>query len=413
MRTLRALVGLLGPLVLSAACTSTTVRTVDMSAPNELSYEIAEDQLLDVGVALFDPNVPESFAERDKRGIVPEVRAAEANFMPYVMKEVLQSTGNWGAVRVIPRPTDAVDLTVHGRIEESTGERLRLHIKVTDATGRIWIDKPYEALSSKYAYEEASAGLIDAFHTLYREVANDMLEVYTSLDSRQRAAIRRTAELRFAADFSPEAFAGYVEQRGNRYLIVRLPAEDDPMLARARRIREREYLFIDTLDSHYANFHQQMADAYNSYRRSGYEDAIKQRELSAQALRRGLAGAASIVGGIAATAMSDQAVGKVAGQVAIAGGATLIIDSFNKRAEAQLRREALMELGHSLDAEITPHVIELENQQLRLTGTVDEQYEQWREILRRIYFSEVGLDGPMSIHEEAPTQTRSGSDESG
>ena len=67
--------------------------------------------------------------------IQPEIRLAEARYMPFVAKNLLQSTGNWGAVRVIPRATDAVDLTLDGRILESDGERLVIEARVTDATG--------------------------------------------------------------------------------------------------------------------------------------------------------------------------------------------------------------------------------------------------------------------------------------
>ncbi len=383
-----------------------------MTAPDEMSEVIDEAYLLDVGVALFDPNTPEDFDARDAQAIVPEVREAEANFMPYVLKNVLQSSGNWGAVRVIPRDTNAVDVIVHGRIEESNGERLRLHVNVVDATGRTWIDADYETLASKYAYEEAPDDSHDAFQSLYRTVANDMLEYYLSLAPAERMRIRNTSLLRFAAEFSPDAFGDHVVQADGRWQIRRLPAKNDPMLERMRRIREREYLFVDTLDEYYDEFHRAMLGPYNDYRQAGYEEAIAARELRQQAMRRSIAGAVAILGGIAATAKSESVAGSVAGQAAIVSGAYLVVDSFNKRAEAQFRREALMELGTSLGAEITPHVIQLENEQIRLTGTVDQQYEQWRGILKRIYADEVGLgDAPRITSDRGQAERLAAADE--
>ena len=41
-----------------------------------------------------------------------------------------------------------------------------------------------------------------------------------------------------------------------------------------------------------------------------------------------------------------------------------------------------------------PHTIELENQSVRLQGTVDEQYEELRGILRKIYFDDLDLPVP-------------------
>ena len=50
---------------------------------------------------------------------------------------------------------------------------------------------------------------------------------------------------------------------------------------------------------------------------------------------------------------------------------------------------ALEELGQSLEAEITPQVIELEDRTVQLSGTIDDQYSQWREILSDIYAAEI------------------------
>jgi hypothetical protein len=55
---------------------------------------------------------------------------------------------------------------------------------------------------------------------------------------------------------------------------------------------------------------------------------------------------------------------------------------------------ALEELGQSLDAEITPRVIELEDRTVRLTGNVEDQYDQWRELLADIYAAELAALEP-------------------
>jgi hypothetical protein len=52
--------------------------------------------------------------------------------------------------------------------------------------------------------------------------------------------------------------------------------------------------------------------------------------------------------------------------------------------------QALDELGQSLEAEITPQVIELEDRSVMLSGNVEDQYAQWREILGDIYRTEIG-----------------------
>jgi len=50
----------------------------------------------------------------------------------------------------------------------------------------------------------------------------------------------------------------------------------------------------------------------------------------------------------------------------------------------------LQELGESLQSAISPKVIELDDRQIMLTGTVEEQYQQWREILMELYLTETG-----------------------
>ena len=109
--------------LLLSGCVTQVVRTVDLTPPRQSAVPLTEEQLLDVGVAIFDSNIPEDYDVQIEQLIQPEIRLAEARYMPFVAKNLLQSTGNWGAVRVIPRATDAVDLTLDGRILESDGER--------------------------------------------------------------------------------------------------------------------------------------------------------------------------------------------------------------------------------------------------------------------------------------------------
>ena len=77
----------------------------------------------------------------------------------------------------------------------------------------------------------------------------------------------------------------------------------------------------------------------------------------------------------------------------VLGGAYMIKSGLDKRAESQIHLEALQELGGSFEAEMQPQVIELEDRTVTLTGTVDNQYDQWREILHDIYVTETGNSG--------------------
>ena len=207
--------------------------------------------------------------------------------------------------------------------------------------------------------------------------------------------IRATAEMKFARAFAPDAFGDHVRPLPDGgFALLRLPAEDDPMLRRVRRVREREYTFIDTLDDYYANFHRQMYRPYQEWRSATYSEALALRELKAQSRNRALVGAAAIGAGIGAIYESSNPYVDATGLVAIGAGAALIKNAVAKRNEAVMQAEALQEIGEAAEAEIMPHTLDLENQTVRLQGTVDQQYQELRRILRRLYFEDLGLPPP-------------------
>ncbi len=379
--------------VLLGACSSHTVRMVDTTQPKQLD-DISEDMLLDVGIAVFNANVPVAFDDQVAQNISPDVRRAEANYMAFYTKDLLQSTGNWGAVRVVPRPTHAVDVMVGGTIVHSDGERMILATEVRDARGVAWFANTYEALASKYAYGDTVPPGTDPFQSIYRRLADDMVTHLQTLEPSEVSAIRRTAEMKFASDLSPEAFQSYVVQtEPGVFEIRRLPAEDDPMLQRIRKVREREYIFIDTLDTYYDDFHLRMYPAYQGWRGATYDEAIAYRNQREKVRRQALAGVIAITAGSAAQ-MGDRTLTRYAGAVSIIGGARTAIKAIESLDRAKAHAGMLRELGMSAEAAITPHTIELENRTHRLEGTVTAQYDELRQVLRRIYYQELGLPPP-------------------
>ena len=56
--------------------------------------------------------------------------------------------------------------------------------------------------------------------------------------------------------------------------IERLPAENDSILQRVEKIRERDYLYIDTMQDYYDVFSQQMHLPYQDFRRASYDSAL-------------------------------------------------------------------------------------------------------------------------------------------
>ena len=89
-----------------------------------------------MGVRLFDPNIPADEKEQEKERIYPDVRKAESRYMPVMLRDTMEATGQWGQVRVLPADASSVDVLIDGRILESSGRELKLAIKATDAAGQ-------------------------------------------------------------------------------------------------------------------------------------------------------------------------------------------------------------------------------------------------------------------------------------
>ena len=378
-----------------ASCSTQTVRVVDMTPPKQLTQSLPEDQLLDVGISTFVGNIPEDYDERIAQIISPEIRRAEIQYLPYITKNLIQSSGNWGAVRVVPRPSLAVDVIVSGEIIESTGETLKLKIAVHDATGRQWYEKGYSALASKYAYEDSFPQDIDAFQSIYKEITDDLLEYRLTLSKSDIQQIRAVAEMRFAQSFSSEAFGEHVSQEeSGQYRLLKLPSEDDPMLASVRKVREREYLFIDTIDEYYANFHRSVYPTYQVWRKASYVDMITYKKLQAQAKNRIVGGAIGLVGSVGTIYASDDWAADTSGIAGVIGSATVISKAILKKNEAEQYAERLRELATETERELVPTTIELENRTVKLQGSVEEQYTELRSILKTLYYEDLGLPLP-------------------
>ncbi len=387
MITLRPLFTLSLAILLSA-CVSQTIKSTSVPGVKTASTQVSEELLLDVSIAVFDPGL-EDYDEGQQ--VYPEVRKAEARYMPGLLSEAMQDSGAWGAVRVVPSSEQVTDLLVEGEILYSDGEKLQLKITATDSRGYVWLEKKYTGKSSRYAYKVTTRSTHDPFQAVYNTIANDLLESLEELRPKDRENVRLVTELLFARSFSPDAFDGYLEQdRKGRYMVMRLPAENDPMLERVQAIRERDRVFVDTLQEYYINFDEQMSNPYQEWRRLSYEESVALQELKAESTRRLIAGTVAILAGIAGASSGDSSMTRTAGQVAIVGGGFLLKSGLEKRNEAQIHVEALEELGMSLEAEITPQVIELEDRTVMLSGNVEDQYAQWREVLADIYRTEIG-----------------------
>ena len=385
------LVALLGPLGLYGCATGPARQSVSPTEAIRANAVPPEASLLDVGIQVL--KTVELDAETAKEeGTHPKILEAEARYIPFHLKKTLQETGQWGAVRVLPARAEEVDVSVSGTLLESNGETLRVAIKVIDATGRLWFHNEYEAEVTEKSYEALDKKDSDPYQDLYNRVANDMLAYRQQLAARELSAIRQVALLKFARSVAPQAFATYlVQDTEGLFRVSRLPADDDPMFERVNRIRAREYMFIDTVNLYYNNLYDDMRQPYGQWRRSSLQELNQKRALERKAWTRRLLGLAAIIGGAVVGNNSNSSGGAAASSVMVLGGYEIFRSGGQFASDAKVHEAALRELGDSFKADVEPVLDEVEGRTLKLSGSVDAQYAEWRRTLRELFARETGL----------------------
>jgi len=387
--------------MLLAGCVTSEVKPIPKVAAKQATVHIPEAELLDVGIRVFDPGIPKNIENDDealaKKRIYPDLRKAEARYMPTLLRATLEETAQWGAVRVIPATADFVDVIVTGKVVDSNGGFMAVDITAVDAAGRVWLkDKRYSSLVDLGAYKTTAAlKARDPFQNVYSEIANDMVVIRDKLSALDRENIRKIASLRFAQDLAPDAMAGMtaVDKNGITQ-VARLPAEGDPTLGRIERIRERDTAVVDTVNDYYASFAESIDDSYDSWRQTSFTELEKEMRAKSSARTRTVLGAAALIASIfAPNSCSTYDACRINDAMRTAGtmgGIAAVLSGIKKYADARTHADALKELTLSFQAEVSPQVVEVEGHTLRLTGTAEDQYREWRKLLKQLYLEETG-----------------------
>ena len=348
-----------------------------------------EASLLDVGILVFDPGLPtdaKGLRKLESKGIFEEVRRSEALYIPVHLKRTLQRAGFWGTVRLVPS-VSILDVRVSGVILSSSSRELELKIKAVDSRGKVWLDKRYKGKADATAYLRKGKPE-EPFQNLYNQIANDLLSKRKKLDEKDLGTVSTISELWFALGLAPDAFSSHLEQKKKgHYAIVRLPARDEPMMARVRQLRQRDLMFIDVLDTFYDDFYTQMQEPYGGWRLQRYW------EIEALKNSRSLSESSVIVS--TSSLLPWEGPGPVCGTPGVFG--EFEPRKRSERMERQVKAkekshiEELRELGASLASDMAPRLVEVEGKVLVLTGSVEIQYASWRELLRKIFATETGL----------------------
>jgi hypothetical protein len=339
-----------------------------------------ESLLLDVAISILAP-----VAEPATPGAntLQNLRLAEGHYTSWRLAQVLQRSGHWGIVRLNPFMLNNADLLITGAVLQSDGETMRIRIRAEDATRRLWLDKEY------YQVVNISTGALALgdtpafpFESLLNQVANDLLAFREArLAASALEDIRLVSALSFAVEFAPDVYAPYLTSTGNeRLLPTRLPAANDPVFAEIASMRERNELFLDALQGQYDVFARQVDDPYRKFlarsqliTASLNADIIEERE----AARYGTA-----------LELAQDYEGQSTAGTRI-NNSNRRSNTLNTGANTRAYAAALAAAGNSFEMTVQPQTLEFSSHTFNLSGSLEEQFRQWREILRELYTLDV------------------------
>ena len=111
------------------SCSTTAVKVNEAEDIETETTQLQESKLLDVGILLFEKGeVTEE--QKEKEGVHDDIRQAEARYMAYHLKETMERSNGWGAIRVLPEKSYIADVVVAGTIIASNGEEMIIKINV-------------------------------------------------------------------------------------------------------------------------------------------------------------------------------------------------------------------------------------------------------------------------------------------
>jgi len=328
-------------------------------------------QTLNVSISVFDPGVPADRSLHRNLKVFPRIRAIEARFLPFVLRETLVGSGGWGAVRVVSEPDTAAEVAINGIIIQSDGERLELSVRAVDATGRLWFERNFARSLTEGGTGPGNAPAASPFQGLYDEISRALREARQLLDDHELARITETSLLRYAAELAPSAFGQYLEvDEQGMHVLRRLPARDDPMLDRIERIRLTEYVITDTVDAKFRELHEEIGSTYALWR----EYRRKSVEYEQQNARRAQKTEADAPPG------SYQAI-------------KALYDNYKwDRVTAQEQDR----LAIAFNNEVGPVVDAMEKRIDELESWVDDKYAEWHRLLEELFEVEAELNRPRS-----------------
>ncbi len=310
--------------------------------------ELPAQALLAVEVLPFTPETGQGRSQA--------VKDAESRYLAYQLRDLLERSTQWGPVRMLEQASQGHELVISGEVLAATPVQLQLAIRVSDASGAVWIDHSYQQTVLPSAYNTGAEPFIKVFEA----IASDLTKARNGKSLAQLEGLQTIASLRRAAWLAPDAFGDYLSLSDGVYQINRLPAESDPLFNRVSRIAEAQALFADAVDPNFGRFFNDMQPTYILWRKTLYESEQLMANYRNKSANR------------AASSKSARSI-------------------YRELQELKLYQKTVRETMESFVFRMQPVQIQTQGQLVELSGTLSEQSEKWQDVLSRLYEAEVGL----------------------
>lgn len=281
-------------------------------------------------------------------------RRTEAQLLAAKQRSVFEQSGQWGVVRLYPEYSVIPELMLDLVVLKSDGRELLIKAQLTAVSGDMLLAETYldRSTSSDFA-SEVEDPFADLFHRIHNDVG-----FAASKHTQSQRYLDSVSFLRYAQQLAPEAFPGYLASKAGRWQLLREPAEQDPMYARIARLRDYELLFVDTIDEQLSGALREIDVAYKLWLKASKEqlDWLERRRAR----------------GVNVESFSDDSA-FARHQAVYAAYRSL-----------KIHEQELFELVLDLESESRSTALEIDENIVKLEGTLEQQYREWRETLLNI-----------------------------
>lgn len=372
---------------------------------------------LRLAIPVLDPGIPLSSKEQHDNGIWPELRKSESVWTAFKLKEWMHRYNQFDEVIVSADSSVSADVYLIAKILKSDGETMTIEYSVIDATGSVWFDDETDSHRVEIGWHQRNEGSDkDPFDPLYNKVAET---VYEALKDRGKAHVKNlerssrssrsqgsslsdlerielTRDLAFARFLSPDEFGDSIVASNGRYQIQYIPTKDGSDWARIESIQTREDAFVDVVEKYYTEFVDKIGDEYRQWQHDSFPIAREIRIAKRNRAIQGVAGTVLLVASVAAAhdgaAADGDGSAELGTKVGAAIGSSLLVSSFVQNERRKAAVDEINELGGSLHNSLKPTRVDLNGKVVTLSGTVHDQFTQWRAMLTEMYETSSDVD---------------------